>query len=128
LPGPVVRRQIMKSLALCVVLASFFVLGLSAAQPKAKHKAEPKKQAEYSKVEVRGKIGQGFERDPSPLRSPFETRSFYTIEVAGGEWRLDLDKCGEEVLHKNIGKQVTITGSFRGGAIRVKTLNGLNME
>jgi hypothetical protein len=123
----------MKSRALCVVLMSFgVVLGLAAAPPKAKPQAKPKapakKQEEYSKVAVRGTIGQGSEPDPSPFRSPFATRSFYTIKVAGGEWPLDLDKCGEEVLHKNIGKQVTITGSFRGQAIRVKTVNGLNME
>ena len=48
----------MKSRVLCVVLLSFCaLLGLTAAQPKAKPKSAPKKEEDYSKVEVRGTIG-----------------------------------------------------------------------
>jgi hypothetical protein len=111
---------------LCAVLLPLVGLtGASAAPPKSD---PPRAEPGYSKVEIRGTIGQGSEPDPSPFQS-FQARGYLTIKVEGeGEWRLDLDEAAEKVLSNNVGKQVTIIGSLRYQSIRVKTVNGLELK
>jgi hypothetical protein len=85
---------------------------------------------DYSQVEIRGAIGSGSEWDPEkvPFKNP-PIRAFLTIKVKGqGEWELILDESAEKVLSKSMGKQVTITGSLQDKAIRVKTVNGLELK
>jgi hypothetical protein len=85
---------------------------------------------DYAQVEIRGTIGSGSEWDPdkAPFKNP-PIRTFLTIKVKGqGEWELILDENAEKVLSKSLGKQVTITGSLQDRAIRVKTVNGLELK